>query len=118
MSQKILDYTKPFKTQGLNPIRDTEVYTVTDNNYLDNLVVSETVLHPDKNTNGHAHVGLDEVYIFNSGVGVIQIDEMQFDVKSGTVISVKGGEFHKVFNISSTEDLSFVAIFQKYERDS
>lgn len=111
-----LTTSKAFHKQGLTPIRETEVYTVTDNNYLKNLTTSETILHPQKCTSGHSHDGLDEVYIFTKGVGTIQIDEEFIEVKAGSVIHVNGGEFHKVYN-NSDKDLTFIAIFQKYTRE-
>ena len=110
-----LNFNKTFKEQGLEPFRDTDVYTVNDNNFLSNLTVSETILHPNKNTSGHKHAGLDEVYIFTSGSGFIEIDDKKIDVCVGSIICVNGGEFHKVFNNSSC-DLKFIAIFQKYNR--
>ncbi len=110
-----LNFNKTFKDQGLEPFRDTEVYTVNDNNFLSNLSVSETILYPGKNTTGHKHEELDEVYIFTSGSGFIEIDDKRIDVYNGSIICVKGGEFHKVFN-NSTTDLKFIAIFQKYDR--
>ena len=105
-----------FIEQGLTPIRDTDVYTVTDNEFLDNLTVSETVLYPNQQTGGHKHDDLDEVYIFLEGSGTMMIDEHLSNVTKGDIVHVKGGEFHKVFNITS-ENLRFIAIFQKYTRE-
>jgi mannose-6-phosphate isomerase-like protein (cupin superfamily) len=110
-----LNYNKTFKEQGLEPFRETDVYTVNDNNFLSNLTVSETILHPGKNTSGHKHDDLDEVYIFTSGTGFIEIDDKKIDIFAGSIICVHGGEFHKVFNDTSSE-LKFIAIFQKYNR--
>jgi len=112
---RFLNYDQEFKFQGLKQMRDTDVYTVTDNNYLANLTTSETVLHAGKNTSGHKHDGLDEVYMFTKGHGDIEIDQVRFSVEAGDIVHVKGGEFHKVFN-TGTSDLIFVAIFQKYTR--
>lgn len=98
-------------------IRDTEVYVVEDNTYLKNLTVSKTILHPGKETSGHSHSGLEEVYFFKSGYGSIQLGENIFPVKSGDIILIPDGEFHKVFNNEdSKQDLVFVCVFQKYER--
>jgi mannose-6-phosphate isomerase-like protein (cupin superfamily) len=96
-------------------IRDTDVYTVEDNNFLQNLTLSQTVLHSDKCTSGHSHEGLEEVYFFNKGAGIMQIDEKKFEVQSGDIVLIPAGAFHKVFNVGNN-DLIFTCVFQKYER--
>jgi len=111
-----LNTNKLFTNQSLEPIRDTDIYTVTDNNYLKNLTTSETVLHANKHASEHKHDGLDEVYIFLEGIGRIQIDESMYDISPGDIYHVNGGEFHKVYNDNDT-DLRFIAICQKYDRE-
>lgn len=96
-------------------IRDTDVYKVYDLKTLDNLTLSLTELNPNNNTSGHSHDDADEVYVFLSGHGIIQVDDTPTDVKSGDVVTVPRGTFHKVYNNSATEVLSFWAIFEKYE---
>lgn len=97
-------------------IRDNEVYIVEDNNFLENLTLSKTTLHGGKCTTGHSHEGLEEVYFFQKGVGIMQIDEERFEVSGGSIICIPAGAFHKVFNDSTIEELVFVCVFQKYER--
>lgn len=96
-------------------IRDTEVYVVEDNTFLNNLTLSKTTLHPEKRTSGHSHSGLEEVYFFEKGKGVMQINEKYFEVEQGDIVLIPDGAFHKVYN-DSDEDLEFVCVFQKYER--
>lgn len=96
-------------------IRDTEVYQVEDNNYLEHLVLSKTTLHPDKETKGHSHPGKDEVYFFISGEGEIQINEEKKKVSSGDIVLIPHGAFHKVFN-QGNKDLTFICVFEKYQR--
>lgn len=96
-------------------IRDTEVYRVIDNTYLMNLTVSQTILHPGQCTKGHSHDGLEEVYIFTSGHGKMEVGTQMLQVSEGDVVMIKGGEFHKVYNDNAT-DFKFLAIFQKYDR--
>jgi mannose-6-phosphate isomerase-like protein (cupin superfamily) len=96
-------------------IRDTDVYVVEDNTFLNNLTLSKTTLHESKNTSGHSHEGLEEVYFFYSGTGKMQIDEKFMDVQGGDIVLIPAGAFHKVYN-NSDEDLEFVCVFQKYER--
>lgn len=97
-------------------LRDNETYVVTDNRHLNNLVVSTTHLHPGKETKGHKHDGLDEVYVFVEGKGKMLNGEVEFEVEADDVVLVPGGNFHKVFN-TGDEDLKFLAIFQQYERN-
>ena len=102
-----------------NVIRDNEVYVVEDNRFLKNMVLSKTILHPNQETSGHSHPGLEEVYFFKSGYGTMKLDEELFVVKSGDIVMIPDGAFHKVFNQSgSKEDLVFVCVFQSYEREN
>lgn len=104
-------------------IRDNETYIVEDNNFLNNLVLSKTTLHPGKETSGHSHKGLEEVYYFIKGNGRMLLGteddysntEHYFPVSAGDVVLIPDGAFHKVFN-ESEEDLEFVCVFEKYER--
>ena len=92
-------------------IKDNDTYTLIDNTELKNLVVSSTVLKPSQNTNGHKHDGIEEVYIFQSGFGTMEVDEVTKEVKAGDTVIIPDGAFHKVYNGSSNEDFSFIAIF-------
>ncbi len=51
-------------------LKQNKTYTLVDNTKLNNLVVSKTILHPQQNTNGHNHVGKEEVYHFISGENI------------------------------------------------
>lgn len=97
-------------------IRYNETYVVEDNTFLKNLTLSKTILHPFKETSGHSHDGLEEVYFFQYGFGRIQIDDNFMNVTTGDIVLIPAGAFHKVYNDSSKEDLTFVCVFQKYER--
>jgi quercetin dioxygenase-like cupin family protein len=105
--------------QNLNGtvIKDNETYLLEDNTFLNHLTVSKTTLHPEMQTRGHSHPGLEEVYIFHSGTGRIQIDNDFYQVESGSLFMIPDGAFHRVYNDSSSDDLVFIAIFEKYERD-
>lgn len=97
-------------------IRDTETYQVIDNTSLNNLTLSKTILHPLQRTSGHSHEGLEEVYFFHSGEGRMQLDNEFFKVKQGDIILIPGGAYHRVYNDMVDEDLEFICVFQKYER--
>jgi quercetin dioxygenase-like cupin family protein len=97
-------------------VRQNERYILWDNRILKNLTVSNTRLHKGMATNGHSHEGLEEVYIFTLGQGVMQVDKELIAVKAGDIVSIPAGSFHKVCAGADTA-LQFVAIFQAYNRD-
>ena len=90
--------------------KENETYLVRDNTFLNNLVLSSTLLNPFKQTTGHSHPGQEEVYIFQEGTGVMEIDDDAFFVQKGDVVLVPDGAFHRVRNESS-EPLYFVCVF-------
>ena len=92
--------------------RETEVYTVTDL-YMNKLVVSKTVLHPNQHTRGHSH-NLDEVYFVVKGKGKLKFDNEIMEIKEGDIITIDHGKFHQTIN-ESDEDLIFLCVFEKYE---
>ena len=95
---------------GWNIVKEDERYIVTDNDTLKKLITSITVLNPKHSTSGHSHVGQEEVYIFQSGNGEMQINDKRFKVKEGDIIFIEDGDFHKVFN-NSSKKLEFVCVF-------
>ena len=92
-------------------VKNNDTYIVIDNTELNGLVVSKTILHPDKETTGHIHPGQEEVYQFMHGAGRMQVGDQTFSVRAGDVILIPDGLFHKVFNDSSCEDLTFLCVF-------
>ena len=97
-------------------IRDTEVYQVIDNKFLNNLTLSKTILYPTQKTSGHGHEGLEEVYFFKTGTGIMKLDDAEFPVMAGDIVLIPAGAFHQVFNNMADEDLEFVCVFQSYTR--
>ena len=96
---------------GGDIVKDNDTYIVIDNTALGRLVVSKTILHPGKETTGHAHPGQEEVYQFIHGNGRIQIDNVTESVAANDIVLIPDGAFHKVFNDSGIEDLVFVCVF-------
>lgn len=92
-------------------VKSNDTYAVIDNTALNNLVVSKTILHPNKQTTGHTHPGQEEVYHFIHGHGQMELDEHMFEVRAGDVVLIHDGVFHKVFNDSPVEDLVFLCVF-------
>tara|TARA_Y100000034_G_C6724771_1_gene320778 strand:- start:327 stop:665 length:339 start_codon:yes stop_codon:yes gene_type:complete len=92
-------------------VKKNETYTVIDNTQLKGLVVSKTILHPTRSTTGHKHPGQEEVYYFISGHGQMTVDDELSEVRSGDVVLIPDGAFHRVFNKSEWEDLTFLCVF-------
>jgi mannose-6-phosphate isomerase-like protein (cupin superfamily) len=95
-------------------IRNNELYKVYDLPELEDIEISLTELHPKESTTGHSHEGIDEVYIFIQGKGVMEVGKKTIKVKAGDLVPVKAGAFHRVHN-KGERNLSFWAIFEKYE---
>ena len=100
--------------QHANLIRDNELYKVYDFPKLKDLDLSLTELYPHKSTTGHSHDEADEVYVIISGQGTIEVGKKSSNIKTGDVIIVPRGDFHRVHN-QGEENLSFWSIFEKYE---
>ena len=95
---------------GWNVVKEDERYIVTDNDTLKRMVTSTTELNASHSTTGHSHAGQEEVYIFRSGSGEMEINEKRFEVNAGDIIFIEDGDFHRVHN-TSRELLEFVCVF-------
>jgi mannose-6-phosphate isomerase-like protein (cupin superfamily) len=102
-------------TQKVESVKDTEVYSIHDFP-MEHLIVSMTLLHPHNETRGHSHDGVEEVYIFLKGSGLMQLGEDKLSIAEGDLILIPSGYFHKVFN-PGEEELKFLCIFEKYQRE-
>jgi len=94
---------------GGEVVKHDERYVVKDNTELNNLVVSSTRLNPNKSTTGHSHAGQEEVYIFISGYGEMELDDERFDVHTGDTVLIKDGVFHRVH--ASHVPIEFICVF-------
>lgn len=107
------------KTYHINDIggeivKDNDVYLLRDNRDLNNLVLSSTRLYRGQQTRGHRHPGQEEIYFFVTGQGrMIVGDETSqpFVVKSGDVVLIPDGAFHRVINDGDSHML-FNCVFQ------
>lgn len=100
--------------QLANLIRDNDTYKVYDLLVLENFNISLTELYQNKSTGGHSHDNTDEVYMFIDGNGAMEIGPQTFKVKSGDLMLVPKGDFHRAHN-QGDKILSFWTIFEKYE---
>ena len=92
-------------------VKDNETYLLRDNTELDNLVISSTRLHANMSTRGHKHEGQEEVYLFISGMGEMELDDQRFSVHEGDIVPIHDGVFHRVHNTTNA-DMYFVCVFQ------
>ena len=73
---------------GGKVIKSNAVYTLVDNTNLKNLILSQTILHVNQNTNGHYHEGQEEVYFFVYGKGRMIVGENEFEVSAGDIVLI------------------------------
>lgn len=97
-------------------IKSNETYDLIDNQELEKMTTSSTILKPGKKTRGHSHAGQEEVYVFMSGRGRMKIDDDIIEVKKDSVVPIKDGQFHQVFNDSDEEDMLFIAVFDQIRK--
>ncbi len=94
-------------------VKDNETYQLKDNKTLNNLVLSSTRLYRGQQTRGHRHTGQEEVYFFVGGFGKMIVgdeDSEPFDVRSGDVVLIPDGAFHRVINDGDL-DMLFNCVF-------
>ena len=91
-------------------VKDDHRYVVKDNTLLKNLVLSSTMLSANKSTTGHRHAGQEEVYMFISGSGQMELDHKIFDVTAGDTVLIEDNVFHKVHN-NTDFGLKFICVF-------
>ena len=89
--------------------KEDERYTVVDNTTLNGLVVSSTRLHKNQSTSGHSHAGQEEVYHFITGWGKMELDEETYDIRSGDIVLIPDGAFHRVH--AAGQGMYFICVF-------
>lgn len=91
---------------------DNKAYRILDLNLYDSkgkivFTISTTILKADQQTRGHKHAQDSEVYEFVEGYGKMVLDNTTIDVKSGDYVFVEEGQYHKVINLSKSDNLVF-----------
>jgi mannose-6-phosphate isomerase-like protein (cupin superfamily) len=107
---KISDFEK-----NVPIVKTSDVYDIHDLE-LEHLTASVTVLHAGKQTRGHAHDNIEEIYFFLNGNGKMLVGEEEIDVSEGDMVAIPCGVFHRVIN-NSGEDVRLLAVFEKYKRE-
>jgi len=101
---------------GGEVVKEDDRYIVKDNTTLNNLIVSSTELKPGCTTNGHKHIGQEEVYFFTHGYGEMYLDDVPQDVHAGDVVLIKDGVHHRVVAGNHLRGLSFICVFDGIRR--
>lgn len=86
------------QSAGTNVVRDTLTLLREGDTETDRISVGYTVIYPHCSTRGHEHVPLEEVYFVTSGKGIMEVGSSRFEVASGDVVYIPGGEFHRAEN--------------------
>ncbi|HHP7230091.1 MAG TPA: cupin domain-containing protein [Xenococcaceae cyanobacterium] len=63
---------------------------------------SQATFTPGQIASAHFHQDMSEVFLVESGVGVIYINDRQYSLVKGTCIAVEVGEVHKIINTGNT----------------
>ena len=72
--------------------------------------IAPVCLAPGKTSTAHSHSLVEEISIFKSGQGQIQIEDEFFDVCPGSISVVPAGQFHAVCN-TWDENLEYTVVF-------
>ena len=97
-------------------VKDNETYVLEDNNFLEHMTLSRTVLKPGMSTRGHSHESQEEVYIFTEGEAFMIIGEIHYHAAKDDVFLIQKGQFHRFLNKSEFSDCAFTCVFEKYDR--
>jgi len=68
-------------------------------------------LKPGEEIGLETHMGNDQFFRFESGLGKVIIDDNEYEVKDGSAIIVPAGTKHNVVNTSQAEDLKLYTIY-------
>ena len=64
---------------------------------------SRSQLLPGQVSRAHRHIDLFEVFLVESGVGVMKVDGHEERLEAGICVVVEPGEVHEIINTGSTE---------------
>ena len=65
---------------------------------------SQATFAPGQIAIAHYHRDMSEVFFVNAGLGVMRIDQQEYDLVPGVCVSVETGEVHEIIN-TGTENL-------------
>ena len=105
-----------FAKSKAKTVVDNHIYKIIDLNLYNsrgNIVftISATTLRAGQQTSGHAHANESEVYEFVEGQGQMVLGDSTIKVGPGDYVFVEESKYHKVINISTTNNLIFKCYF-------
>lgn len=68
-------------------------------------------IQPGEDIGEEIHEGHDQFFRFENGVGLVLIDETEYQVQGGDVVIIPSGANHNVTNTSETEVLELYTIY-------
>jgi mannose-6-phosphate isomerase-like protein (cupin superfamily) len=72
-------------------------------------------LKPKEEIGMEVHGDIDQFFRFESGNGIVYIDDMQYEVSDGDAVIVPAGSRHNVINTSDIESLKLYTIYSPPE---
>lgn len=72
-------------------------------------------LKPKEEIGIEVHGDIDQFFRFESGNGIVYIDDMQYEVSDGDAVIVPAGSRHNVINTSDIESLKLYTIYSPPE---
>tara|TARA_B110000014_G_scaffold264308_1_gene264845 strand:- start:4323 stop:4745 length:423 start_codon:yes stop_codon:yes gene_type:complete len=112
--------------------KENPSYTSWTNDILRKLIASKTVINAGQSTGGHRLIESEVVFVFLSGFGEVEIIEYSnheaghgsnpsfgiehkedIEVVSGDILLAEEGDFIKIKNTHSQEQLTYLRIFDK-----
>lgn len=103
------------QSAGTNVVRDTLMLLREGDTEAGRINVGYTVIYPRCSTRGHEHAPMEEVYFVTAGKGIMEVGSDRFEIASGDVVYIPGGEFHRAENPFDLP-LEYVWITVKKER--
>ena len=127
MAKKYNNFRVGGSTSNVN-----EDYAVWNNDLLERVIASKTVIQPGKSTQGHKLIDSDVVYVITNGWGSMEVVEYMnsdeghgsdpsygvehkdsYDITAGDVVLVQSGDYCKVINLSEHDQLTYLRIFDR-----
>jgi mannose-6-phosphate isomerase-like protein (cupin superfamily) len=72
-------------------------------------------LKPGEDIGSEVHQTVDQFFRFESGEGVVEVDNMKYKVRDGSAVIVPSGAQHNVINTSKKDNLKLYTIYSPPE---
>jgi mannose-6-phosphate isomerase-like protein (cupin superfamily) len=109
-----LDQVPAFITKDGSEIRELLAHR---NSAIRNQSLAEARLEPGRSTQEHYHRVTEEIYYITHGVGRMQIESEQREVRPGDAIAIPPGKRHKIWNTGNEALRLLCCCAPAYEHD-